>query len=308
MMKKEWVELNQCGFFPGEDESEDHFYSRVEKEKKIYKAWNERLRNRVQTTDWEEANRYCFRLLGVTCEEILPFYANHKLHLWQGAQTVICDAEEGKELLSSCQAIQVPSLLDIPHDLMLCFLQLRQGFKKGSYLKIYTLKEVLSHEIVHASRRSLDQAIFEEFFAYRTSRYFWRKFFGPFFKEPQEAMLFCITLLCFGISALTAQFFDHPRLYLMLQAVPLVLCCYFFSRLLYRHVQFFCCRKVLEKILSNPSDALAVMLRMTDYEITLFARKTKSSAKHLIQQWMKNNFRWQWISAVYKSFLSEEER
>jgi hypothetical protein len=73
-------------------------------------------------------------------------------------------------------------------------LQLRKVFKKKErFLWLYSKKEIIEHELVHAKRLHFDEPIFEEVLAYQTSPSAFRKFFGPFFRNSKESLLFFLS-------------------------------------------------------------------------------------------------------------------
>src|SRR5690242_3783438 len=100
----ELLTLDQMGFIPGPNESEEGFFKRVEtaKEKFAKGKW-------IPESHWDWVRESLDTLFYVKPLYICAFYSNRSLTPWQGAAAWI----EGRELSS---------------------IQLREKLKKGSYL------------------------------------------------------------------------------------------------------------------------------------------------------------------------------
>ena len=144
--------LNQRGFFPGPEETEEEFKERVRTLKGAKTEGCERPRSLVDA------------LFGFSPDWIPVEYSNTGLKLWEGAATWF---EKGTVRI-----------------------QLRNGFKKGVYLGIYRRDEVLAHELVHLSRMAFEEPKYEEVFAYLTSKSKLRRLVGALFRRPIESTLF----------------------------------------------------------------------------------------------------------------------
>ena len=59
-------------------------------------------------------------------------------------------------------------------------------------------KEVLNHELAHAGRAHLNELRFEEFFAYRLSKFGYRRWLGPVIRRRWEPYLLILTSLLAG--------------------------------------------------------------------------------------------------------------
>lgn len=69
-------------------------------------------------------------------------------------------------------------------------IQLREAFRKGTFLGIYQREDVLAHEAVHGVRASLESEKWEEFFAYMVAGSRVRRFLGPLIQRPWEVWPF----------------------------------------------------------------------------------------------------------------------
>lgn len=144
----------QRGLIPGPDEDEKTFLERVS-------------RLTAQSPNQEESHAITRHLFGFSVDWVPVFYSNQKLPFWEGAAIWIGET---------------PSI------------QLRENFKKGSYLG-YRREEVLAHEAVHAARVAFEEPRFEEILAYQTSKSRLRRWAGPLFRKPWESALFMVLLV-----------------------------------------------------------------------------------------------------------------
>lgn len=159
-----------------------------------------------------------------------------------------------------------------------------------SYIQIKNKKrtsyeEIIRHEAIHEMRQGFKENIFEEFLAYRTSKNFFRRIFGPIFFSPKETMFFVIA---FYIS-LAIFFFTEEKMCLACFAVVVVL---LMVRLIVCHLIFLRCLKKLAKIFSW-KEPLAIAVSLTDKEILAIA--CKKNLFSLSQIHKENSPRWQQI-------------
>lgn len=170
MTDLELAALNESGFIPGPFETVIAFEARIERTKKLLDE-----KNSVPPAHWDWANGRLDSLFGFHPQSLPAFYSNDHLSIWQGAA---CWIDEG----------------GVP------LLQLRNGFKKGSYLRIYSREEVLAHEACHAARAAFDEEENEEFFAYATAGVRWRSVLGPMIRRSWEPW---VGLGLFGLGILS---------------------------------------------------------------------------------------------------------
>lgn len=184
------------------------------------------------------------------------FYSNHSLFFWQGAASWV--GENGEILI-----------------------QMRKGFQKGSYFG-YSRDELIAHEAVHAARCAFDEPQFEEFFAYFTSEKWWRKILGPMIQRPWEVWpLWFFCSLSFFSS--WAAFF--VSCWVGLGAIRWVR-------------NFWTLRSAFLQILKEVKEekvARAILVRLTDEEITLFAKGQNVVAYGA----EKKELRWQLLQFFY---------
>ncbi|WP_100934381.1 hypothetical protein [Candidatus Chlamydia corallus] len=169
-------------------------------------------------------------------------------------------------------------------------IQLRKHLQKASrWLGMYSRDEVLAHEAVHAVRMKFYEPIFEEILAYQTSRWGWRRFFGPLFRSPGESY----SLLFFTISGVGISLW-YP---MMGTLITLVLPTYFLMRLCLAQSYLYRAMKKIRKMLGVPP--LWVMLRLTDKEIKMFAKEPIPVLEHYARKQKLENVRWKQIYQSY---------
>lgn len=188
--------------------------------------------------------------------QVLPiFYSNHSLPFWQGG---CCWVEEG-----------------------VVALQLRKKFETGSYWG-YSRDELIAHEAAHAARGAFKERRFEEVFAYLTSEKKWRRVLGPIIQRPWEVWPFLLSLI-FTFFSLVGYLL--ATLWLILGFIRLVR-----TRLLLNRAS-----KSIYKILKDEKLVRAVLFRLTDDEIHLFAKGIDMIAYAEKQ----TELRWRLINLAY---------
>jgi hypothetical protein len=270
---EEYLSLNARGLFPAPKESEADFRKRIEANRAFFALCEEHISDRVSDA--------CLKsdFLKISPSGILAFYSNRGLPFWQGAITCIAPVMECLRLLKvpSRERCQEP----------VCYIQMKKGFKKGSYLGLYSRDEILSHELVHAARLCFHEPKYEEILAFQTSKKHFRRFLGPLFQRSWEAPLLLLPLLLQLFSPLFIMIF-------------LVLFSYAFLRLSYYQFLFSRSRKNVGKIVKEP---LAFLLRLSDREITAFARLSPSEIRKKVEDLQESSYRWRILA---KAFLSSE--
>lgn len=221
----ELLTLSQAGFIPGPGEAEENFLHRVSSTKQAFLKLGVAA---IPESHWEWVGVKLRKLFGFTPDSLPAFYSNRSLAPWQGAAAWV---ERGQIIA----------------------IQLRNAFKKGSFLGIYRRSEILSHEAVHAARSAFPKDPWDEFFAYMASEKGWRRTLGPIIQRPWEVwpfLIFCI------LGALDPIFFLGAATWIGAG----------FFRLIRAHRTLTKASKTLQKEMSD-ADARALLLRLTDEEI-----------------------------------------
>lgn len=256
MTDEELFSLNEAGLIPGPGESEKEFLDRVQRAKK-----NLGQIEQIPPAHWDWVRESLAQMFDVKPLYISAFYSNRSLALWQGAATWI----EGRFFHS---------------------IQLREGLRKGTYLRLYSREEVLAHESIHAARSGFDEKRFEELFAYMTSEKKWRRVLGPILQRPWEAWPF-ILFLAIGVFS--------PAGYLMASLWTGL----GFIRLIGQHRTLNrAANRILEWTQSSKRTR-AILFRLTDREIDQFAKgqniKEYAEAQtclrwRVIRKYLKENY------------------
>jgi hypothetical protein len=233
MTDEELLSLNESGFIPGPAESLQDFVKRVESTKQAFLKLGV---SAIPSSHWDWVGIKLREQFGFTPLCLPAFYSNRSLTPWQGAAAWV---ERGQILA----------------------IQLRESFRKGTFLGIYQRGEILAHEAVHAARSAFPSDRWDEFFAYMTSEISWRRVLGPIIQRPWEVWPFL--LLC-----LMGVFFP-----IMFLGVALWVGCGFY--------RLICCHRILhrasvylKKLGFTDQASRSVLLRLTDSEIVSLSRGT----------------------------------
>jgi len=222
----ELAALDQKGFIPGPGEGEGAFLERVREAGQVV--------DELPREHWAYAKELLRGLYGFEPGSLAAGYSNRGLAWWHGAACWIDERGVAQ-------------------------LQMREGFRKGSYLGLYERGEVLAHEAAHAARAAFEEPEAEEFFAYATSGKRWRRILGPIVKRPWEMWIW--------IGAMVSGLFS---------GWGLLGCCgvagVAFGRLIRGHLRLRRASNFLLKVIGDESQVRGALFRMTDKEIRLLGR------------------------------------
>ncbi|MCB1082053.1 MAG: hypothetical protein KDK63_02795 [Chlamydiia bacterium] len=270
----ELKDLGEKGFIAAPDESEEAFVKRVDMLTNLAKSPESLLTGfSFETVDLERC-----QFLGANPHWIPLTYSNKKLAPWQGAAMWLF---EGRATFP--------------------IIQLRKGFKKGRYL-FYSKEEVLAHEVVHAMRMGFNEPRFEELLAYYHSKSTVRKFLGPLFRTPKQALIFIgWVAVSIGCQAISLFLIDSPFSFLFrgLAFLPLIDLA-FRGALLLRDFRLL--KKAIKKlgtIFSKRGDPFAIAIRLKDSEIQMFASKDREDLLQAIEKKVPDSLRWRQILAQF---------
>ncbi|MEK7339778.1 MAG: hypothetical protein WBD50_08380 [Candidatus Rhabdochlamydia sp.] len=206
------------------------------------------------------------------CPSWVRVEPTNRLHLWEAAATYI---EENQGIFTP--VVQV---------------------KKKGVPFWCSQEEILAHELIHAMRIAFKESLFEEVLAYKTSRNFLRRYFGPIFFHPREVMLFLFLLIgtwCYQLGYLF--FFDVlPSLTLW---IPCILTGLLIIRVMIVQTIFSLCLKKIRKLLKQPNKALGFALRLGDREIIDFAFKSLDKMRKYVGKAKEKNLRWHMLTLMY---------
>lgn len=239
------LQLNGQGIFPGPDETMAAFAQRAQ-----YGGGCEAAPQR------EGAEEITQKLFGFRGHWMRVVFSNNKLRSWEAAATWIAPQE-------------APTI------------QLRRALQKGSYLGLYSLSEVLSHEMLHVARAPFGDSKYEEMMAYLTSTQWLRRTVGPLFRTPRESLVYAVAI---GLSVCA------PGLWL----IPLLLTSLFSWRLVKVRRTF---RKTLRGLCTITPHPLAMLVRLTDEEIDAMAAWDREAI--LLYAKSQSSLRWRLLNLAY---------
>lgn len=136
------------------------------------------------------SNAYSF-----TISWVPGFYGDEHLSLFTGGATIITDSG-------------------------FCFFIIKSNFAYKSKWLLYSVEELLRHEICHIARSPLDDDKYEEFFAYRVSEKKFRKLFGNCFHNIIDTMIFIIPFFVLIFAQFLNMIYTLPMLYFRLAVIP----------------------------------------------------------------------------------------
>ncbi|MCI0381697.1 MAG: hypothetical protein L0207_01405 [Chlamydiae bacterium] len=253
---QELIHLNQRGFIPGPEESEDQFLKRVEKLEIFFSYPPKKIDHYLTDGEWEGATKITKQLFDFGPDWIIGFYDNRNLSFFQGAATWI----EKKE------------------DVSIPLIQLRKKFFSGSFFYLYSREEVLAHEAVHAARSAFHEEKFEEIFAFYSSKNSFRRWMGPLFQKSWEAGVFIALLLIPFFVQISSLWFGFPDFLTWLFLLPLSYAFFLLTRLAFLKGRLNRYLKKLESLLGKEK-ALQVAFRSKDEEILNLARVNSEEIK-----------------------------
>lgn len=159
--------------------------------------------------------------------------------------------------------------------------------------------ELIAHESVHAVRADFKEEQFEEVLAYATSSKAWRRWLGPLFRNPREAIGFLWTVVGSVASQVFALAVESTSAWLIIPWLPLLFIFFALGRLWNTQQQFKRCRENLRLALKDPDQAMAVLLRLSDREIRSFSRMEPQRIREWVDTEQRENLRWQMIAQCY---------
>ena len=289
--EEQLLEWNRRGLVPGPEESDEEYLERAESCLNLKSQLAKDLGEVVPFTKSPPASEDYLKtalqrtqhLFDMAPDWIPLFFSNYQLTPWHGGCAWIFQAKK-----------------DSPTGALL---QLRQSFNASpTYLKIYHRDEFLAHELSHVGRMKFEEPNFEEFFAYRTSRSGFRRWFGPIVKSFWESLIFIVVLVIIFLLDFALFFLDQEALYpvaMWAKTVPLGMLAFGAGRLWWRHHQFSNCFKRLEELLSDETKARAVIYRLRDCEIIAFSGMCPCEIQQFIKENKDKSLRWRVLHKAY---------
>lgn len=285
------LNFNRLGIIPGPEENLDEFLYRAHYCLNLKETFNSKLlesapfneKNQAPEQIIEESFSITENLYDIKPQWIPIFFSNYKLAFWHGGCAWIFQENE-----------QTP---------VGAFFQLRTSFKYNpSYLGLYKRNLLMAHEFSHVGRMMFEEPRFEEVFAYRSDKSRFRRYFGPIMQSSWESalfvlFLFVIIMVDFSLSLIaSAKLYEH---FMWLKLIPVGMILFALGRLIRKQRQFSRCFKKLNQIVDSEQNVNGIIYRLTDQEISSFAKMTTEQLINYIEINKDKTLRWQVISAAY---------
>lgn len=281
MDDQELIQYNAQGLIPGPNEGIEEFKARVE----FCLSLKTSLLSEIKIPDSAQdetiaipALQLTDQLYGIFPTWVPVFFSNWKLAPWHGGAAWIFKLKED----SSLGAI----------------LQLRKPFyKQTHYLGIYNRDELIAHEMAHVGRMAFEEKKYEELLAYKTSKNWFQRLFGPIIQSAAESRLIIYILATLLMMDAYFLFQGSLNAYLDTQVfklLPLALILFALFRLRKRQSTL---AKAEENLKAISPNAHEILYRLTDKEIDTFAKMNKQEILTYIEQ--EPSLRWKVIKLSY---------
>ncbi len=289
----EVLHYNRLGIIPGPNENMEDFKRRAQYCLGVKNSFESKLSEEAPFSfhnfGTEEILREAFPLTthyyDIQPNWIPVLFSNYKLSFWHGGCAWIYQENE-----------QSPTC---------AFFQLRKAFESNkTYLGLYKRDELIAHELSHVGRMMFEEVRFEEVLAYRSDASRFRRYFGPIMQSSWESALFILILFLIMIidfslaTMLSASKYEHM---MWLKLFPFGMLVYALGRLVRKQCQFKNCFEKILQVCKNERQANAIIYRLTDEEIVLFAQLPASRILDYAKQQAKSSLRWAVITTAYFS-------
>lgn len=276
MEVRELCAWSRQGLIPGPNETESQFKQRVDFCLRLKSDFLKEVSIPHSDLADEKMLEPVFQLTeslyGIRPNWVPIFFSNWKLKPWHGGAAWIFQLKQEGPLGS--------------------LLQLRKPFyRKSRYLGIYERDELMAHEMAHVGRMAFEEKKFEELLAYRSSKKDFSRYFGPIIQSAFESRLIIYliaTLLLMDGYFLFQGAFSFYLATQWFKLIPLCLIAFAFFRLQKRQRTL----KRAEKNIPFPH-ASAILYRLTDAEIELFAQSSPEQIKAYVEK--QSSLRWRAI-------------
>lgn len=187
-------------------------------------------------------------------------------------------------------------------DFLALFL-IRSSFRDRKKWLFYDRDELLSHELCHIARIGLESVVFEEIFAYATSKSVLRRLTGGVFHSAIDAYAFVgVTFLLLAAQIVRTFWLEWLPIWpfwLILGGTFL----FFIVRHIYDMLVLARARRNLARIF-KVQDVMPILFRCTDQEIFAFSRMSKEELREDIVQ--KGGHILRWRTTLAKFPLADE--
>ncbi len=283
------IDLNHLGLIPGPHESADEFVARADYCLNLQEHLSEEFKASLGSVKGDSIEKLkqgfdvAASAYGIRPAWIPIFFSNYKLPPWHGGCAWIFQMTD--------------------HSPTAALLQLRQSlYQSPKYLGLYHRDELVAHELAHVGRMKFEESQFEEILAYRTSASRFGRWFGPIVQSSYESMFFVLALaIIVFIDVFLLAFYNYEA-YLSaswLKAIPISMICFALVRLGIRQFRFKRSYEKLQTCLKDPHQALSVLYRLTDREISDFSTMETEEIMTYASEKAGSCLRWQLIFTTY---------
>jgi len=180
---------------------------------------------------------------------------------------------------------------------------LKSNFKGKKKWFIYTLTELLSHELCHVARYPLFDKHYEEFFAYKLSPSRFRRCFGSLFHSPEDSIFMLIPFFLLLIVVLINTFIYLGINELYFWILSLIYPIFLFARNFHYKRIYTAAYKTIVGLVKDKITADSILFRCSAKEIKIISKFSNSDTEDLkfqLKRFSQNNIRWK---VILKRFL-----
>jgi hypothetical protein len=181
---------------------------------------------------------------------------------------------------------------------------LKSNFKGKRKWLLYSLNELLSHELCHVARSPLADNHYEEFFAYKLSPSKFRNYFGSIFHSPIDSILMLIPIFLLLIVTLINTFYNTNINETYFWIISIIYPAFLFIRNFYYKRIFKKAYKSISKLVDK-TFVEPILFRCTAHEIKTISRYQKLHTDDLLRhfkEYAHKSIRWK---IILKRFISE---
>ena len=284
-----FIALDAQGFLPGAGESAGEFLARVGRIRALHAEFDAMLKENGTAEIFgsfkvKDSDRIAPEVLGNAAEKteelygfsinyVPGFYLRRGMGLFWGG-CMLGDPESGFSVF-----------------------MLRDAFRNKKRFFNYRRDELLAHELCHSARQSMDEPVFEEYFAYRTSTSALRRYLGNCFVSDTDTWGFVIPVMLLPAAEIVKAVWnpDFPVwiFWLLALVFPVWLLC---RNAWSRHLIKKASAGVAAAGASRP---LAVLFRCTFSEIRALGKMSAGDIQRMIDCKKETSPRWAVIAARF---------
>lgn len=196
------AELDSAGFLIGPGEGLDEFRSRLLEMRERYGAVEKQLEEKGE---FDLCGEFLLKKEDRIGPDILAEAAGETSDLYDLA----IDWVPGFFLTGESIPLWGGCAVFLPAEKITVFM-IRESFKLKKKWFIYHRDELLSHELCHVARMPVGDRFYDEFFAYRTAKSAFRRYFGSAFRSKWDSIFFILPVFILLVARVLETFFSLP--------------------------------------------------------------------------------------------------